>query len=82
LLMQGRARADPQWIKWSQDLSEAGLAGIKAARARDGEATFAAGSAAYDACFNCHGKYISRGQRETPKPLPDLPTDEKPKSLR
>ena len=82
LLMQGRARADPQWVRWAQDLSEAGAAGIKAAKARDGEATFTAGSAAYDACFNCHAKYISRGVRETPKPLPDLPEGEKPKSLR
>lgn len=81
LMMDGRAKADPQWAKWSHDLNNAGLAGIKAAQARNGDATFAAGSDMYDACFACHAKYIPRARQDL-KPLPDLPQDEKPKSLR
>jgi hypothetical protein len=79
--MEGRTRNDPQWTKWAQDLNNAGVAGIKAAQARDGEATFAAGSDMYEACFACHAKYISRTRQEM-KPLPDLPGEVKPKSLR
>jgi hypothetical protein len=81
LLMDGRSRNDPQWVKWAQDLNNAGAKGIKAAQAKDGEATFAAGSDMYDACFNCHAKYIAR-QRQELKPLPELPNEDKPKSLR
>lgn len=81
LMMDGRAINDPQWAQWSRDLNKAGLAGIKAVQARDGEATFAAGSEMFNACQSCHAKYIRR-QRETPKPLPDLPPDLKATPLR
>ena len=81
LTMDGRSRTDPQWARWSSDLNKAGVAGVKATQARDGDATFAAGSDMYEACFACHAKYIVRARQEL-KPLPDLPNDEKPKSLR
>ncbi|MDB5454085.1 MAG: hypothetical protein JWO33_2663 [Caulobacteraceae bacterium] len=81
LMVDGRMRTDPQWAKWSADLNNAGVAGIKAAQARDGEATFAAGGDMYEACFACHAKYITRTRQEM-KPLPDLPGEEKPKALR
>ena len=60
LMMQGRARGDKEWMQYSQQLADAGAAGLKAAQAKDGEATFAAGSEAYDSCFKCHGRYIPR----------------------
>lgn len=81
LMVDGRSRNDPQWAKWSADLNNAGVAGIKAAQARDGEAVFAAGSDMYEACFACHAKYIPRARQDL-KPLPDLPGEVKPKSLR
>ena len=82
LMMEGRARNDPQWTKWAQDLNNAGVAGVKATQARNGDATFAAGSDMYEACYACHAKYVNRGPRQEMKPLPDLPGQEKPKSLR
>lgn len=61
LMMEGRARdPDGPWLKYAQALTNAGLAGMTAAQARDHDKTFAAGSAMYDACFACHGKYIPR----------------------
>lgn len=81
LTMDGRSLADPQWAKWSADLNKAGAAGVKAAQARDGEATFAAGSDMFDACQACHAKYI-RVQRQEMKPLPELPGEAKPNRLR
>ena len=81
LVASGRAIDDPQWAKWSADLNKAGLAGVKAAQARNGEATFAAGSDMFEACQACHAKYIRR-QRQEMKPLPDLPGDLKPAPLR
>ena len=78
LMTDGRSRSDPEWAKWSADLNKAGVAGIKAVQARDGDATFNAGSDMFEACAACHYKYIKR----TPQhfvPLPDLPDDLKPK---
>ena len=80
LMMDGRSRSDPEWAKWSADLNEAGLAGVKAVQAKDGEATFQAGSKMFDACLACHLKYIKRPRQEF-KPLPDLPADLKAKPL-
>lgn len=76
LMVDGRAIKDPQWAKWSADLNKAGAKGIKAAQAKDGEATFAAGSDMFDACYACHAKYIARPKQEM-KPLPDLPGEKK-----
>lgn len=59
LMMEGRAR-DADWTRFSRQLALAGAAGVKAAQARDEAAVFEAGSAMYDACFACHGKYIPR----------------------
>ena len=61
LMMDGRAR-DPNgpWMKYAQALNTAGIAGMAAATAHDHDKTNDAGSAMYDACFQCHGKYIQR----------------------
>lgn len=61
LMMEGRAR-DPNgpWMKYAQALNSAGIAGMAAATAHDHDKTNDAGSAMYDACFNCHGRYIPR----------------------
>jgi hypothetical protein len=61
LLMDGRAR-DPNgpWAKYALALNAAGIAGMAAATAHDHDKTNDAGSAMYDACFQCHGRYIPR----------------------
>ncbi len=61
LMMEGRAR-DPNgpWMKYAQALNAAGIAGMAAATAHDHDKTNDAGSAMYDACFQCHGRYIPR----------------------
>ena len=41
-------------------LNKAGVAGMAAATAHDHDKTNDAGSAMYDACFQCHGRYIPR----------------------
>jgi hypothetical protein len=61
LQMEGRARdPDGPWMKYAVQLTKAGLAGMAAAQAKDHDKTFDAGSAMYDACYACHGKYIPR----------------------
>src|SRR6185437_9074975 len=52
LQMEGRARdPDGPWMKYSVQLTKAGLAGMAAAQAKDHDKTFDAGSAIYDACY-------------------------------
>ena len=61
LQMEGRAR-DPNgpWMKYAVQLTNAGLAGMAATQAKNHDKTFDAGSAMYDACYGCHGRYIVR----------------------
>jgi hypothetical protein len=70
LMMEGRAR-DERWMRYSQALAEAGSQAMKAADARNADKAFEAGSAVYDTCFNCHGRYIPRPANSLYKaPLP------------
>ena len=61
LMMEGRAR-DPNgpWMKYAQALVNAGALGMSAATAKDHDKTFDAGGEMYNACFNCHARYIPR----------------------
>lgn len=61
LLLDARAH-DPNgtWSKWAVALTNAGLAGMAASQAKNHDKTNDAGSAIYDACFQCHGRYIQR----------------------
>lgn len=61
LMLEGRAR-DPNgpWMKYAQALVEAGAEGMAAAQAKDHDKVFDAGGHIYDACYNCHGRYIPR----------------------
>ncbi|MBS0331390.1 MAG: hypothetical protein JSS35_01360, partial [Proteobacteria bacterium] len=59
LLLDSRA-ADPAWNRYAKALTSAGLAGMAASQAKNHDKTNDAGSAMYDACFQCHGKYIQR----------------------
>jgi len=60
LAMPGRARDNDKWMKFAGDLNSAGVLAMKAAQARDPKAMDDAGSALYNACFECHAKYIPR----------------------
>jgi hypothetical protein len=60
LLMLGDRPKEPrdQWMKLSRELIEVGQRAIKAAEARDKDAIFSVGGEVYDACSNCHQKYL------------------------
>ncbi|MDP9103088.1 MAG: hypothetical protein M3N05_03660 [Pseudomonadota bacterium] len=60
LMLQGRARDSDRWLKYAQQLADAGALAVTAAKARNEKQTFDAGSALYNACYACHGKYIPR----------------------
>lgn len=60
LLMDDPRAKEPEWAKASAALNAGGAAALAAARAKDGEKVFEAGSALYDSCFSCHAKYIPR----------------------
>lgn len=60
LMMDGRARDQGPWMTFARELNAAGVQAVAAAQAKDGDKAFEAGSAVYDACFNCHAKYIPR----------------------
>ena len=74
LMSDPRAQADPNWAKWTADLNKAGVHGVKATQAKDGDGTFAAGSEMFDACLACHYKYIRREPQRL-APLPEIPAD-------
>lgn len=56
----GRGVADEPWKRYARQLSVAGAQAMAAARAKDGDKAFEAGSAIYDSCYGCHGRYIPR----------------------
>jgi len=78
LMLPGRARDNGKWMQYAQQLSDAGALAIAAAKARDEKKTFDAGSALYDACFNCHGRYIPRPANSLYKHLNEPDSDFKP----
>jgi hypothetical protein len=67
LMMSGRAKDDGDWITFSQALVEVGQRAIKAAEAKDTKAVFDVGAEVYQACVNCHAKYIAPGAPASPK---------------
>jgi hypothetical protein len=61
LMLQGRARdPDGPWMRYAQALVDAGAMGMAAAQAKNHDKVFDAGSEIYNACYNCHGRYIQR----------------------
>lgn len=56
----GRGPDDAPWKRYARMLSDAGVQAMAAARAKDADKAFEAGSAIYDACYACHGRYIPR----------------------
>jgi hypothetical protein len=59
LAMDARAR-DADWTRFAKQMNAAGAQALAAAQAKDQDKMFEAGSAVYDACYACHGKFIVR----------------------
>jgi hypothetical protein len=56
LMMPGRAIGD-DWVRYSQQLVEAGKLALQAAEAQDSDALFDAGGEIYQVCKSCHEQY-------------------------
>jgi hypothetical protein len=61
LAMEARGHAaDPRWMRYARQLTDGGIASMAAARAKDPDRATEAGGEMYNACFNCHARYIPR----------------------
>lgn len=58
LMMAPRARDGKLWMKYAQELIDAGQQVWRAAEAKDTQQLFDAGGVLYEACLHCHGEYI------------------------
>jgi hypothetical protein len=58
LMMVPRAKDGDQWMKFSQELVDAGTKVWRAAEAKDVKGLFDTGGVLYEACLHCHGEYI------------------------
>jgi hypothetical protein len=47
-------------MTYAQAPVDAGAMGMAAAQAKNHDKVFDAGSEIYNACYNCHGRYIQR----------------------
>jgi cytochrome c556 len=54
----------PDWIKFTQELAEAGRAAYKASQTRSQEAVSDASNQLADACLHCHQVYRDRRGRD------------------
>ena len=60
LMMEGRARDRDEWMQDAKLLVEAGVASVKAVRAKDVQAILALNDQIVTACTTCHTKYHPR----------------------
>ena len=60
LMMEGRARDQGEWMQDARLLVEAGVASVKAVRAKDVPAILALNDQIVTACTTCHTKYHPR----------------------
>jgi len=63
LMMEGRARDQGEWVEDAKLLVEAGVASVKAVRAKDVQAILALNDQIVTACTTCHTKYHPRYRR-------------------
>ena len=63
LMMEGRARDQGEWMQDARLLVEAGVASVKAVRAKDVQAILALNDQIVTACTTCHMKYHPRYRR-------------------
>src|SRR5438552_12639247 len=64
LMMKGRAKNQGEWMKDARALVDAGMAAVKATRAKDMQAVLALNERIVSSCINCHQKFRS-GRQET-----------------
>ena len=62
LMLPGRARNQDDWPAKARALMEAGREALTAAEVKDPEALFTAGGNVYQACSQCHAKYLIGAQ--------------------
>jgi hypothetical protein len=70
LMLPGRARNQDDWMVKARGLIDAASEAVKAAEAKDTEALFTAGGDIYQACTDCHAKYLIGSAEATPAPAP------------
>lgn len=58
LMLPGRARNQDDWIQKTHALMDAAREAVTAAEVKDSEALFTAGGDIYQACSDCHAKYL------------------------
>ena len=58
LMMVPRAKDGGEWMARSQELVESSERAIRAAEAKNADQLFTAGGDIYEACSNCHRKYM------------------------
>ena len=61
LLVEGRGDGRDGWAMLARALVDAGLEAIVSVESRDPEAVFDVGGVIYDACANCHDRYLVGG---------------------
>jgi hypothetical protein len=71
LMLPGRARNQDDWMAKARNLSEAATEALRATEVKDTEALFTAGGNIYQACSDCHAKYlIGEGQVQPAEATP------------
>jgi cytochrome c556 len=58
LMMVPRAKDGDEWMKRSRELIDQAERAIKAADAKNADELFTVGGDIYEACSNCHQKYL------------------------
>lgn len=58
LMLVPRAKDGDEWMKRAKEMVDAGEAAMKAADAKDADRLFTVGGDIYEACSNCHRKYL------------------------
>lgn len=64
LMTPGRAVDQDDWMSYAQDLIDSSLAAAQSARAHDIDQIFEDGNVIYEACDDCHAKYMPARQGE------------------
>jgi len=57
-MMVPRAKDGSEWMKRSQELIDVGSAAWRAAEAKNVDQLFTIGGDVYEACSNCHQRYM------------------------
>jgi len=58
LMLVPRAKDGDEWMKRAQEMIDTGEAAIRAAEAKNADRLFTVGGDIYEACSNCHRRYM------------------------